>query len=173
MSDVFVVGSINQDFVLQVERRPEPGETVTDAQLSKGNGGKGANQAAAAALLGADVAFLGRVGDEVLRRWFRTARVYVSMSSHEACGITLLEGLAAGAGVVAADIPAYRELATRAGPGAVALTPLDTTPAALARAIRASAARTHNTMLVANVPSWDAVAARTMLIYRAAACPTL
>jgi ribokinase len=47
-----------------VERRPEPGETVTDAQLSKGNGGKGANQAAAAALLGADVAFLGRVGDD-------------------------------------------------------------------------------------------------------------
>ncbi len=64
MADVFVVGSINQDFVLNVERRPEPGETVTGAQLSKGNGGKGANQAAAAALLGADVAFLGRVGDD-------------------------------------------------------------------------------------------------------------
>jgi len=54
VADVFVVGSINQDFVLSVERRPEPGETVTEAQLSKGNGGKGANQAAAAALLGAD-----------------------------------------------------------------------------------------------------------------------
>jgi ribokinase len=64
VADVFVVGSINQDFVLSVERRPEPGETVTDAQLSKGNGGKGANQAAAAALLGADVAFLGRVGED-------------------------------------------------------------------------------------------------------------
>jgi len=64
MADVFVVGSINQDFVLNVERRPEPGETVTDAQLSKGNGGKGANQAAAAALLGARVAVLGRVGDD-------------------------------------------------------------------------------------------------------------
>ncbi|HEY6580446.1 MAG TPA: ribokinase [Rubrobacter sp.] len=64
MADVFVVGSINQDFVLQVERRPEPGETVTNAQLSKGNGGKGANQAAAAALLGADVTILGRVGDD-------------------------------------------------------------------------------------------------------------
>jgi ribokinase len=62
--DVFVVGSINQDFVLSVERRPEPGETVTEAQLSKGNGGKGANQAAAAALLGAGVTFLGRVGDD-------------------------------------------------------------------------------------------------------------
>ena len=64
MSDVFVLGSINQDFVLKVERRPEPGETVTNAELSTHNGGKGANQAAAAALLGASVVFLGRVGDD-------------------------------------------------------------------------------------------------------------
>ena len=64
MADVFVVGSINRDFVLSVERRPEPGETVTDARLATHNGGKGANQSAAAALLGASVAFLGRVGDD-------------------------------------------------------------------------------------------------------------
>ena len=64
MADVFVVGSINQDFVLSVERRPTPGETVTDARLATHNGGKGANQAAAAALLGAGVTFLGRVGDD-------------------------------------------------------------------------------------------------------------
>ncbi|MDQ3316611.1 MAG: ribokinase [Actinomycetota bacterium] len=64
MADVFVMGSINQDFVLKVERRPKPGETVTDAVLSTHNGGKGANQAAAAALLGASVTFLGRVGDD-------------------------------------------------------------------------------------------------------------
>ena len=64
MTDVFVVGSINQDFVLKVERRPEPGETVTDAVLSTHHGGKGANQAAAAARLGASVAMLGRVGDD-------------------------------------------------------------------------------------------------------------
>jgi ribokinase len=64
VAEVFVVGSINQDFVLSVERRPEPGETVTEAQLSKSNGGKGANQAAAAVLLGASVKFLGRVGDD-------------------------------------------------------------------------------------------------------------
>ena len=64
MADVFVVGSINQDFVLSVERRPAPGETVTDASLATHNGGKGANQAAAAALLGTSVAFLGRVGDD-------------------------------------------------------------------------------------------------------------
>ncbi len=64
MAEVFVAGSINQDFVLSVERRPAPGETVTDARLATHNGGKGANQAAAAALLRASVAFLGRVGDD-------------------------------------------------------------------------------------------------------------
>lgn len=68
MTDVLVMGSINQDFVLKVERRARPGETVTDAVLSTHNGGKGANQAAAAALLGASVAFLGRVGDDGLGR---------------------------------------------------------------------------------------------------------
>jgi len=66
MAGVFVMGSINQDFVLRVERRPGPGETVTDAELSLHPGGKGANQSAAAALLGAEVAFLGRVGDDGL-----------------------------------------------------------------------------------------------------------
>ncbi len=59
-----MVGSINQDFVLQVERRPEPGETVTDAELALFPGGKGANQAIAAARLGARVAMLGRVGED-------------------------------------------------------------------------------------------------------------
>ena len=46
MAGVFVVGSINQDFVLRVERRPEPGETVTGAELSLSPGGKGANNVA-------------------------------------------------------------------------------------------------------------------------------
>src|SRR5947209_406173 len=61
---VFVVGSINQDFVLRVSRRPKPGETVTDAELSFHPGGKGANQAVAAARLGAKVTMLGRVGED-------------------------------------------------------------------------------------------------------------
>ena len=64
MGGVFIVGSINQDFVLRLERRPEPGETVTDAELSLVPGGKGANGAIAAARLGAEVAILGRVGED-------------------------------------------------------------------------------------------------------------
>ena len=66
MAGVFVVGSINQDYVLRLQRRPRPGETVTDAELALFPGGKGANQAVAAArLLGAgSVSMLGRVGDD-------------------------------------------------------------------------------------------------------------
>src|SRR5918998_6347907 len=68
MGGVFVVGSINQDFVLRVQRRPRPGETITDAELSLHPGGKGANGAVAAARLGAEVAMLGRVGEDAFGR---------------------------------------------------------------------------------------------------------
>jgi ribokinase len=66
VAGIFVVGSINQDYVLRLERRPAPGETVTDAELELFPGGKGANQAVAAArLLGpGKVSILGRVGDD-------------------------------------------------------------------------------------------------------------
>jgi ribokinase len=64
LAGVFVIGSINQDFILRVERRPEPGETVTDAELTLFPGGKGANQAVAAARLGAEVTIFGRVGED-------------------------------------------------------------------------------------------------------------
>ena len=59
-----VVGSANLDLVARVERLPRPGETVTDASLSRVPGGKGANQAVGAARLGADVRFHGAVGED-------------------------------------------------------------------------------------------------------------
>jgi ribokinase len=59
-----VVGSINLDLVARSERLPEPGETVTDATFERVPGGKGANQAVAAARLGADVTMVGAVGSD-------------------------------------------------------------------------------------------------------------
>ena len=59
-----VVGSINLDRVTRVERLPRPGETLTGATLERVPGGKGANQAVAAARLGANVRMVGCVGTD-------------------------------------------------------------------------------------------------------------
>ncbi len=62
--DVVVVGSLNQDLVASVPHIPVPGETVLATGHAAFAGGKGANQAVAAARLGARVAMVGRVGDD-------------------------------------------------------------------------------------------------------------
>ncbi|WP_328747632.1 ribokinase [Streptomyces sp. NBC_00285] len=62
--DLLVVGSANADLVIGVERRPAAGETVLGSDLAVHPGGKGANQAVAAARLGAHTALLARVGDD-------------------------------------------------------------------------------------------------------------
>jgi ribokinase len=59
---ILVIGSINQDLVTRTARAPREGETVAGGDLQLLPGGKGANQAVAAARLGADVTFCGRVG---------------------------------------------------------------------------------------------------------------
>lgn len=61
---VIVVGSANQDYILRVRKPPKAGETVLAESLLRQAGGKGANQAVAAARLGADVQFIGCVGDD-------------------------------------------------------------------------------------------------------------
>ena len=61
---IAVVGSINLDLVARAERLPRPGETLTDATFERIPGGKGANQALAAARLGASVRLVGAVGDD-------------------------------------------------------------------------------------------------------------
>ena len=63
---ITVVGSANVDHVARCERLPRPGETVTDAVFERVPGGKGANQAVAAARLGAAVRFVGRIGSDDL-----------------------------------------------------------------------------------------------------------
>lgn len=61
---VVVVGSINADLVVRTARFPQPGETVSGEDLVTLPGGKGANQAVAAARLGAHVHMVGAVGDD-------------------------------------------------------------------------------------------------------------
>ena len=65
---ITVVGSLNMDFVVQVEKLPLPGETVLGGGFATIPGGKGANQAMAAGKLGGRVRMVGRVGDDVFGR---------------------------------------------------------------------------------------------------------
>jgi ribokinase len=64
MSEILVVGSLNADLVVRAPRFPQPGETISGEDLQVIPGGKGANQAVAAARLGAHVSMLGRVGKD-------------------------------------------------------------------------------------------------------------
>jgi len=60
--EIVVVGSLNMDLVVPVARHPKPGETIIGGDLQHFHGGKGANQAVAAARLGGRVRMVGRVG---------------------------------------------------------------------------------------------------------------
>ena len=66
MVELTVVGSINLDLVARVQRLPRPGETLSASGFERIPGGKGANQAVAAARLGAQVRLVGAVGDDSL-----------------------------------------------------------------------------------------------------------
>ena len=64
MAKILVVGSLNMDLVVRVPHTPMPGETVLGGDFETFPGGKGANQAVAAARMGGDVTMVGRVGND-------------------------------------------------------------------------------------------------------------
>jgi ribokinase len=68
MKNVLVVGSSNTDMVIRVPHIPRPGETILGGAFSMAAGGKGANQAVAAARAGGQVTFVARVGDDLFGR---------------------------------------------------------------------------------------------------------
>ena len=72
---MLVVGSVNVDLVVAAPRLPVPGQTVTGSDVARYPGGKGGNQATAAARLGARVAFVGAVGTDDMGSEARAALV--------------------------------------------------------------------------------------------------
>lgn len=97
MIDIAIVGSINQDLTVVTDRHPVPGETVLGIEHFSGGGGKGANQAVAAARLGASVAIVGRVGadphGEELRAALKSEGVDISrveIDSNSPTGLALI-----------------------------------------------------------------------------------
>ena len=113
--------------------------------------------------------------DQLLAR-FRSADAFVSLSTAEAFGLTLLEGSVAGAGVVATDIPAHREVASLLPAGAIRLIPIGSEPADVATAIDAALVARRELDATGGgdpatwaVPSWDGMAGRVLDVYRAVA----
>jgi glycosyltransferase involved in cell wall biosynthesis len=109
------------------------------------------------------VDFIGRVDTDVLYRWYATADVFCSMSSNEAMPVTILELLAAGARVVASDIPAHRDIRDRTA-GAITLVPLDADPGVLAAAL--GRALEQSPEAAQQIPTWDEVTTQTLDVYR-------
>lgn len=97
---VVVVGSINQDLIVMVPRYPQAGETVLGHGHLTGPGGKGANQAVAASRLGADVAFLGRAGNDPVGRQMRRA---MSAAGIDVSGLGLDPDAATGLAIITLD----------------------------------------------------------------------
>ena len=102
--ELTVVGSVNLDLVARSERLPRVGETLTDATFARYPGGKGANQAVAAARLGARVRFVGAVGPDELAEpalaGLREAGVELELSQGDATGVALIVVDDAGENVI-------------------------------------------------------------------------
>jgi len=117
---VTVVGSINADYVVRVGHLPQPGETVADGDLVIRPGGKGANQAHAAARLGASVVMIGAVGADAAgedqRAVLRLAGVDTSglMQCDGPSGVAMILVDDAGENMIAVAPGANRQLAGEA-----------------------------------------------------------
>lgn len=107
-----VVGSANVDLVWRGERLPRPGETVSDGELVRVMGGKGANQACAAARLGARVAFVGCVGDDDLG-----AAVRADLDRHgiDCAWLAVAAGTPTGVALITVDAQGENSIAVAPG----------------------------------------------------------
>jgi ribokinase len=115
MPDVVVVGSVNADLVVRVPRLPGPGETVTGGTFARHGGGKGANQAVAAARLGARTALVGAVGDDDLGR---EAVAELAVEGVDVGAVARLEGVATGVALIAVDEHGENQIAVASGANA-------------------------------------------------------
>ena len=97
MKKIAVIGSINMDLTAATERHPKKGETVSGENLQYLPGGKGANQAVAAARLGGDVSFFGCVGDDVFAD---RLLAHLSENGVDTSGVRRVTGVSSGIAMI-------------------------------------------------------------------------
>ncbi len=97
---VIVVGSVNVDLVVTTERLPGPGETVIGGRFARHHGGKGGNQAVAAARLGAPTFFIGAVGGDTFGL---EARAALEAAGVDVSGLLTLADEATGVALILVD----------------------------------------------------------------------
>jgi ribokinase len=112
---VIVVGSVNVDLVMRGERLPRPGETVTGGSFERHHGGKGANQAVAAARLGRQTLLVAAVGDDEhgdeARTALRAERVDVSR-------VATISGVPTGVALILVDVSGENLIGVASGANA-------------------------------------------------------
>lgn len=153
--DVVVVGSLNLDLVARATRLPGPGETVNGSTFAEVPGGKGLNQAVAAARAGARVAMVGAVGDDnagdVLRDVLATDGI-------DADGLSVVTGVPTGRALIGVDDAAENSIIVVPGANAhvalgelpastVVVAQLEIDPGVVADAFRAAKAAGATTVL--------------------------
>lgn len=97
---VVVIGSVNADYVVRVDHHTTPGQTVIGQDLQRFPGGKGANQAVAAARLGASVSFAGKVGDDDAGRMLSDNLVRAGVDVR---GLAVQSGVPSGVALIVVD----------------------------------------------------------------------
>src|SRR6478735_2456394 len=112
---VIVVGSVNVDLVVTTERLPGPGETVVGGRFARHHGGKGGNQAVAAARLGATTAFVGAVGDDAFGG---AARAALEDEGIDVGGLLTLPAEPTGVALILVDAAGENSIAVAGGANA-------------------------------------------------------
>lgn len=111
-ANVVVVGSLNMDLVTQAERLPQAGETLAGQAFFTAPGGKGANQAVAAARLGARVAMVGCVGQDAYGEQLRQALVDEGIDCQ---AVATAAGVSSGVALIVVDASSQNAIVIVAG----------------------------------------------------------
>jgi ribokinase len=113
---VIVVGSVNVDLVVTTEHLPIPGETVIGGRFARHHGGKGGNQAVAAARLGAPTSFVGAVGGDTFGI---DARAELEAEGIDVGGLLMLPDEPTGVALILVDADGENSIAVAGGANAV------------------------------------------------------